>query len=268
MIFYCFYFYEYIQYTTKTCFMKRNLITGVFLFFACLLVIDGYSQEINTEKKVVESVNGVIAVQVGVPSTTMQRAIKNDMGNLGFGAGLEVLTNPFTWGKNKRNSPLRIGGELGYTYYGRFLSEVNINGYKGDYKTSYGILQLNAILQLRPQYTEVIRPFIELLAGGSFYLSSIKENLDLIESALGIETFSLGSHSSASFNKGIAVGCSFGNPRKEAGRFTLRVSYNRGNSIKYIVRNSLEYDPSNNSLQYQVDKAPVSYFMIQIGVGR
>ena len=67
------------------------------------------------------------------------------MGNLGFGAGFAVLSNPFTWGKNKRNSPLRIGGEAGYTYYGRFLSEVNINGYKGDYKTSYGILQLNAI---------------------------------------------------------------------------------------------------------------------------
>jgi hypothetical protein len=248
--------------------MKRNLITGMFLFFACLLAIAGYSQEINTEKEEVESVNGVISFQVGVPSSTMQRAIKNDMGNLGFGAGLEVLSNPFTWGKNKRNSPLRIGGEAGYTYYGRFLSEVNINGYKGDYKTSYGILNLNAILQIRPQYTEVIRPFVELLVGGSFYLSSIKENLDLIESSLGVETFSLDSYSSASFNKGMAVGCSFGNPRKQAGRFTLRVSYNRGNSIKYIVRNSLEYDPGNNSLQYQVGRAPVSYFMIQIGVGR
>lgn len=248
--------------------MKRNLIPGVFLFFACLFVMAGYSQEINTEKEEVESVNGVIAFQVGVPSTTMQRAIKNDMGNLGFGAGLEVLSNPFTWGKNKRNSPLRIGGEAGYTYYGRFLSEVNINGYKGDYKTSYGILNLNAILQIRPKYTEVIRPFVELLVGGSFYLSSIKENLDLIETSLGVETFSLDSYSSASFNKGLAVGCSFGNPRKQAGRLTLRVSYNRGNSIKYIVRNSLEYDPGNNSLQYQVGRAPVSYFMLQIGVGR
>ncbi len=248
--------------------MKRNLIPGVFLFFACLFVMAGYSQEVNTEKEEVESVNGVIAFQVGVPSTTMQRAIKNDMGNLGFGAGLEVLSNPFTWGKNKRNSPLRIGGEAGYTYYGRFLSEVNINGYKGDYKTSYGILNLNAILQIRPKYTEVIRPFVELLVGGSFYLSSIKENLDLIETSLGVETFSLDSYSSASFNKGLAVGCSFGNPRKQAGRLTLRVSYNRGNSIKYIVRNSLEYDPGNNSLQYQVGRAPVSYFMLQIGVGR
>ena len=248
--------------------MQRNLITAVFLFFACLLVINGFSQETAAEKKRVESVNGTFSFQVGIPSKAMQKAIKNDMGNLGFGAGLEVLTNPFTWGKNKRNSPLRIGGELGYTYYGRFLSEVNINGYEGNYKTSYGILQLNAILQLRPQYTEVITPFIEFLAGGSFYLSSINENLNVIESILGIESVSLGGHSSASFNKGIAVGCSFGDPRKVGGRFTLRVSYNRGNSIKYIVRNSVLYNPGNNSLTYQVDKAPVSYFIIQIGVGR
>jgi hypothetical protein len=248
--------------------MKRNLITGVYIFFACLLALTCYSQEVTTEKEEVESVNGVIAFQIGVPSTSMQKAIKNDMGNLGFGAGLELLSNPFTWGKKKRNSPLRIGGEAGYTYYGRFLSEVNINGYRGDYKTSYGILNLNAILQIRPQYTEVIRPFIELLVGGSFYLSSIKENLDLIESSLGVETFSLDSYSSASFNKGLAVGCSFGNPRKQSGRLTLRISYNRGNSIKYIVRNSLEYDPGNNSLQYQVGRTTVSYFMLQIGVGR
>jgi len=247
--------------------MNRNLIITILVLAVCWVGMTAQAQEPEAVKEEVEFVNGVIAFQVGIPSETMQRAIKNHMGNLGFGAGLEVLTNPFTWGKRKRNSPLRIGGEVGYTYYGRFLSEVNVNGYEGSYKTSYGILQLNAILQVRPKYTEVVRPFIELLVGGSFYLSSITENLNIIESALGIESISFGGHNSASFNKGLAIGCSFGDPRKKAGRFTLRVSYNRGNSIKYIVRNSVEYDPGNNTLQYQVGKAPVSYFMIQIGVG-
>ena len=80
--------------------MQRNLITAVLLYFACLLVINGFSQETAAEKKRVESVNGTFYFQVGIPSRAMQKAIKNDMGNLGFGAGLEVLTNPFTWGKN------------------------------------------------------------------------------------------------------------------------------------------------------------------------
>lgn len=248
--------------------MKPNLIIAGFLLFTTLLRVTGYAQETNIEKEEIESVNGFFAIQVGIPSKTMQKAIKNNMGNLGFGGGFALLTNPFTWGKNKRNSPLRLGGEAGYTYYGRFLSDVNINGYHGDYKTSYGILQLNALLQLRPKYPEVITPFIELLAGGSFYISRIKDNLDLIESSLGIETFDLDSYSSASFNKGIAVGCNIGKLKKEAPRLTIRISYNRGNSIKYVVRNSLVYNPSNNRLEYEVDRAPVNYFMIQVGIGK
>jgi hypothetical protein len=249
--------------------MKLNLIITGFLLFACLLRSKGNAQETNTAKEEIETVNGFLAFQVGIPSTSMQKAIKNNMGNMGFGAGFTLLSNPFTWGKNKRNSPLRIGGEAGYTYYGRFLSEVDINGYKGDYKTSYGILQLNALIQLRPKLMEDITPFFEILAGGNFYLSRIKENLDFIETSLGIETFDLDSYSSASFNKGIAVGCYIGNHQKKgAGRFVIRISYNRGSRIKYVVRNSLAYDPNTNWLGYEVDKAPVSYLMVQVGIGR
>lgn len=249
--------------------MKLSQTIACFFLFTFLPGIAGNAQEADTTKEEIETVNGFLAFQVGIPSASMQKAIKNNMGNMGFGAGFTLLSNPFTWGKNKRNSPVRIGGEAGYTYYGRFLSEVNINGYKGDYKTSYGILQLNALLQLRPKQTEAITPFLEILAGGNFYLSRIKDNLDFIESSLGIETFDLDSYSSASFNKGFAVGCYIGNHQKKgAARFAIRLSYNRGSSIKYVVRNSLAYDPNTNWLGYKVDKAPVSYFMVQVGVGR
>ncbi|MEP7375940.1 MAG: hypothetical protein ABI675_21270 [Chitinophagaceae bacterium] len=249
--------------------MQLNLIITGFLIFTCLFKATVNAQQTDTGKEKVQSANGFLAIQVGVPSTAMQKAIKNNMGNLGFGAGFAVLSNPFTWGKNKRNSPLRIGGEAGYTYYGRFLSDVNINGYHGDYKTSYGILQLNALLQLRPTHEEPITPFLEILAGGSFYISRIKENLDLIETSIGVETFDLDSYSSASFNKGVAIGCYIGNyQKKESPRFTIRISYNRGNHIKYIVRNSLIYNAANNRLEYEVDRAPVSYFMVQLGIGR
>lgn len=249
--------------------MRSNLIIPVLLICTLLMVAQSHAQKTGANKADIESVNGFFAFQAGIPSKTMQEAIKNNMGNLGFGGDFAALSNPFTWGKNKRNSSLRIGGELGYSYYGRFLSEVNVNGYRGDYKTSYGILQLNALLQLRPYLPETITPFFEVLAGGNFYLSTIKENLGAIESALGIQTLELDGYSSASFNKGLAVGCYIGNPRnKDAARLLLRVSYNRGNSIKYIVRNSLQYNASNNRLEYYVDKAPVNYFIVQIGIGR
>lgn len=218
-------------------------------------------------KEYIEKANGFIGLQVGIPTAGMQDAIKNKMGNMGFGIGISGLTNPFSWGRNKRNSPLRIGAEAGYTYYGRFLSKVNINGYEGDYKTSYGILQLNGIIQLRLSQPEYITPFIEALLGGNFYLSTTKENLSAIESGLGIPRFDIGGYSSASVNKGVGVGCSIGKFREDEARFTLRVSYNWGPKIRYVIRNSLTYNSSAGQLEYYVGETPVKYFMVQVGVG-
>lgn len=238
------------------------------IIFVLLISISGFSQEDdNRRPKEVESINGLLAIQVGIPSEKTRQAILNEMGNVGFGGGLTVLTNPFSWGKNKRNSPLRIGAEVGYTYYGRFISEVNINGYSGDYKTSYGILNLNGVIQLRSSEAEKINPFAEFLMGGSFYLSSIRENLDVIESSLGIRPVDMGGYNSASFNKGLAVGVTIGKPERKSARFTLRVSYNWGSNIKYVVRNSLNYDPATGGLSYQVGEAPVRYLLAQVGIG-
>jgi hypothetical protein len=237
----------------------------VFIILALLILNSSNAQ--SGHQQYIQKGNGLIALQVGIPSTAMQKAVANKMGNLGFGIGVSGFTNPFSWGRNKRNSPLRIGGEAGYTYYGRFLSEVNINGSRGDYKTSYGIVQLNGILQLRPSLPEVISPFLEVLGGGNFYISTTKENLTAIESSLGITAFDMGSYSSASFNKGVAVGCSFGKPRREKARFTLRLSYNWGKNIKYVVRNSLAYNTSNGHLEYYTGSAPVRYLMAQLGIG-
>jgi hypothetical protein len=242
------------------------------LFCFCLLAFNSSiiaQNDLPSRRSDAEALNALFALQVGLPFRDMQAAVKNNMGNAGIGAGLSVLTNPFSWGRNKRNSPIRIGAEVGYTYYGRFLSDVNINGYRGSYKTSYGIFQLNALLRLQPSEPAPIRPFFEVLVGGNFYLSNTKEDLSAIESALGLQGFDIDSYGSAGFNKGIAVGCSFGkkNPKRDDARFILRISYNRGSDIKYVVRNSLDYYPSTNSLGYLLGRAPVKYLMVQLGVG-
>jgi len=246
--------------------MKRKYT--ILLFTSVLLATLCRAQDDAESPKAPERTNALLAFEVGIPSKDMRAAIKNNMGNIGFGGALSVLTNPFTWGTKKRNSPLRIGAEIGYTYYGRFLSEVNINGYRGNYKTSYGILHANALFRLLPSEPAPVRPFIEIMAGGNFYLSDTKENLNAIESALGLQGFDIGSYASAGFNKGIALGCSFGKKtrRNDDGLFTLRLSYNKGSDIKYVVRNSLVYNPGSG-LQYAVGRAKVSYIMAQVGVG-
>jgi len=240
---------------------QKRILSGIIVLF--VLTNSCFGQQ----SAYVEKMNGFLGLQVGVPTKDMQPAIRNKMGNTGFGAGFMFLTNPFSWGRNKRNSPLRIGAELGYTYYGRFLTKVDINGYQGDYKTAYGILDLNGVIQFRPQVESSVQPFVELFAGGNFYLSTIRENLNAIESALGIPAFELDSYSSASFNKGAAIGFSFGRRHENNARFTIRGSFNIGSDIKYIVRNSLQYNQTTGFMEYSVGKAPVKYFLIQAGIG-
>lgn len=246
--------------------MKRKYFI---FFFACILwVTPSRAQDDAASPEAAEQTNVSLAFEVGIPFKVMQAAIKNNMGNIGFGGVLSFLTNPFTWGAIKRNSPLRIGAEIGYTYYGRFLSEVNINGYRGNYKTSYGILHANVLLRLLPSSPAPVRPFIEVMGGGNFYLSDTKENLNAIESALGLQGFDIDSYASTGFNKGVAIGCSFGKKtrRNDDGLFTLRMSYNLGSDIRYVVRNSLVYNPGQG-LQYTVGRAKVKYIMVQAGVG-
>jgi hypothetical protein len=209
----------------------------------------------------------LLGLQLGFPGNEMKKAVRNKMANVGIGGTLYYLTNPLSWGKNKRNSAIRIGGELAYTYYGRFITDVNVGGYQGSYKTSYGILNLNAIFRLRPPHVTPVVPFVDLVAGGNFYISSTKQNLDAIETALGFEAADFGGYSSSSFNKGIAAGISIGSNEVQKARFVIRVSCNWGSDIKYVVRNSVAYDPGSNQLTYEVGKAPVRYMLVQIGVG-
>lgn len=205
----------------------------------------------------------MIGANLGIPFPAMANAIKNNMGNTGFGISGMFLANP----SGHKPSVLRLGGEIGYTYYGRFKTDVVVNGFGGDYKTSYGILTLQGIARLRPPQTGRVSPFLDLFAGGNFYVSVIRENLGFIESSLGLQPFDMGGELSASFSKGIGAGVSIGPPEKGKARFVLRLSFTDGSRFKYIVRNSLRYDSNLGSLVYETGRAPLRYMMVQVGVG-
>jgi hypothetical protein len=243
--------------------MKRCLY--FFLLFLCNSSVG--QDTIAENKSELQDGDFLFGLQFGIPGDQMKKAVHNKMGDIGFGGTIYYLTNPLTWGKNKRNSPIRLGGELAYTYYGRFISDVSIGGYQGSYKTTYGILNLNAIFRLRPPRVAPVVPFADVIIGGNFYISRMKENLDALESALGVQTTEFGGYSSSSFNKGIGAGLSFGSSKAREARFVFRVTCNWGSDIKYVVRNSVTYDPGNNKLNYEIGKAPVKYVLIQLGIG-
>lgn len=189
-----------------------------------------------------------IALNIGMPSRAMQPAIRNNMFNLGFGLSILAAYNPF-----KKSSVLRLGGEIGYTYYGRFKS--------GGLKTSYGIAHLAPVVRLRPDKASALVPFFDIFGGGDFYISNTKEDLDALETIAGIESYSFGGTISASFVKGLATGVMIRFSKKDLSRLLLRLSYTRGSRIKYVDRKSL--DPAYGFLE---GRAPVEYFAIQVGI--
>lgn len=260
--------------------MKKSIIFFILLFtcfhlfcqdssFTEKTILNAPAPPAETPAKKAKS-NGdfMLGLNVGIPFPEMRNAIKNNMGNLGFGISLIGLLNPFSLGHNDANVPIHIGLELGYTYYGRFKTPVNIGGNSGDYKTSYGIATTNAIVRFRPAYTHRFTPFADVFAGGNYYLSTIKQNLSFIESSLNIPALEFDSPSSASFSRGFGAGFTLGKLNNESQpRFVCRVTYNVGSPIKYVVRDSLKYDAGANTLTYEEGRAAVKYILVQIGIG-
>ncbi len=240
--------------------MPKPLLLFCFLLFASLQAAAQPAAATATEPT---SHDFMLGINFGIPFPAMATAIKNNMGNTGFGIGGMFLANP----AGKKPSVIRLGGELGYTYYGRFKTDVQVNGFGGDYKTSYGILNLHGVARLRPATTGNVSPFLDLFAGGSFYISTIRENLGFIESSLGLQPFDMGGELSASFSKGIGAGITIGPPEKGRARFALRLSFTDGSRFTYIVRNSLRYDSNRGALVYETGRAPLRYMMVQVGVG-
>lgn len=207
----------------------------------------------------------LFGLQVGVPSAEMRPAIRNQMGDVGLGGTFLFLSDPYTWGKNKRSSALRLGGGVGYTFYGRFKTEVPWNNYTGRIKTSYGIFDAKVIARFRPQLGRGIHPFADLQAGMDLYTSTTREDLSVMEREDDDED--IDNTSSASFTKGIAGGIAIGSRDPGQAKFVIRAMYNWGGQVRYIVRNSMYYDPAGRTLYYEKAKAPVRYVAIQVGVG-
>jgi hypothetical protein len=116
-----------------------------------------------------------------------------------------------------------------------------------------------------PGDTRIV-PFADIIGGGNFYISTIKEDLNAIESALGIPGFDFGGTFSGTFVKGAGLGFSIGPKGGEKARLVIRFSYVEGSSkIRYIVRNSLQ--PNGNTLSYQEGRSPVRYYAVHAGIG-
>lgn len=197
------------------------------------------------------------SIQMDMPNEKMRPAVRNNMGDKGFGLAASFMANPYTWGRNKRNSPLRIGGELGYTYYGRFK--------QSGIKASTGMIHLTAMARLHHEEAHRLMPFFDIFAGGNFYMASFREDVNAIESIAGLEPSSFASMNSASFVHGAAVGVFLGQEHPEKMRLQLRFAYTRGTAFKYVERNSMVV--VNNGVYVLIGKVPVDYFSIQIGLG-
>ena len=245
--------------------MRKIVILASLLATAGTLFAQQGHEEVDQGFYKERGIDIALGLHVGIPTKDMRKAIRNNMMDMGFGLNFVFVSDPLLWfNKNAPSSPVRLGADVGYTYYGRFLSEITVNGYKGDYKTSYGIGHLNGILRLRPPHHSAIIPYIDGLIGLNVYFSSTKENFSFIESALGLESLAFAGTASASFVKGFGAGFTIGRKDPNKPRINFRATYQAGSSIKYVERNSINYEQGSNRLTYVEGRAPVKYFTAQV----
>lgn len=200
-----------------------------------------------------------------VPMGGMRQAIQNRMGNMGFGVALNGYINPWALVRNPRPSALWFGGGFAYSYLGRDLSSLSNSNVRADYKTTYQLLQIDLMARLRPAEPLPALPFIEVFAGGCFYNSTLQENLTVLQTGLGQEPFVYGDFNSGTFNRGLAVGVQTTPARPGAPGFSLRLAYNMGGRINYVVRNSLVLN-NDNRLQFATGETRARTISLQVGV--
>ena len=202
-----------------------------------------------------------LAAQVAIPSTAFRRAIQNSFGNLGFGAALGFVFNPFL---RKKPSLVHLGLDFGYLNYG-IDKTLPVNYYP--LKTTYNIYTLNGLLRVQPKELRNFAPFADGMLGLKIFNTVTKVDEDALTTVINNPPSQVLQRTNHTiFNYGVGLGFTTGNPHKLEGvRFFLRVLYLWGGPATYVVRGSVQLDNAGN-VNFQTDQARTDMFVIHLGV--
>ena len=203
--------------------------------------------------------------QVAIPSEELKKAINNELGNLGYGFSTGFAVNPFM---KKRPSPVFLGAEFGYLFYG--VDTIEAKNDIPPLKTSYNVYSFNALGRVILTQSQRFVPFIDGLVGVKVFNTRTKIDKNLIDTALNDDQEEL-IHKTNDAGLNYSVGLGFytrrakKTPDEARPSFSLRFLYVWGDETEYVIRDSIEVSP-DMFVTYETGRANTTMFQIQFGL--
>lgn len=239
---------------TCRCLILANLIT----FFSTV----GAAQDTDIDQFHV-SVFGNVAF----PISELRKAVDNDMGSLGVGAGTSILVNPTM---KTKNSPVFIGLDLNYLTFGR--DKTDGSAAAPAYKTSFNFYSICGMMRLYPDPEKIgFSPFIDGMLGLKLVNARTKVDKDLFNTINNDKDDVI--NNATDKGLGYAVGLGFvsrkyrestdGTMRKRES-ITIRITYHGGAPITHVKRGSVVID--NGNVTFQTEEAKPDMIVLQVGL--
>lgn len=227
--------------------MKKTLFTGMLI-----VLILGLAQITKAQAM------GGVSFQVGIP----QGEFYDNNDNLGFGISAEGFLRP------NPISPVLFGLSVSYMMYGREVRRApmsyTIPDVTVDVERTNNIANLLLLLRIDPVPVGTIKPYIDLMAGGSylFTVTSIKENWSYDDV---VSDHNLGD---VSWNYGVGAGLLI-QLFKEPGLdffLDLKGRHIWGTPAEYLTEGDVKINTQNGSVYYNTSTSRTDMLYLQLGV--
>ncbi len=230
------------------------------LLFVLISLVTVFGQKYDSSK--FSFINFYFNTQTAIPSKEFREAMKNDVGNLGFGLTTGIVISPLL---ENKPSPILLGLDFGYFKYGQDKQQAT--GTSPPLKTTWNVFTWNGLARLRPRFQRgSITPFIDGLLGVKLYNTKTKIDKNVIDFIFNDDQPEvINNVKHFGLNYGLGAGF-YSNPKKQVSPgFTMRVLYLWGDEATYVVRNSVQVTSSGN-VTFETARANTSMVMIQLGI--
>jgi hypothetical protein len=240
------------------------MIIGRRLIFAFLVVACPRAAAQDTD---VDQVHISALGSLAFPFPELRKAVDNNIGGLGVGAGATLLVNPTM---KKKNSPVFIGLDLNYLTFGRDKTEGT--DVAPPYKTSFNFYTVSGVMRLYP-YPEKIGfcPFLDGMLGLKLVNARTKVDKDIFNTINNDEDEVI--NNTTDKGLGYALGVGFVNRKyredadgamRKKESLTIRIAYHWGATATYVKRGSVVID--NGSVTLETGEVKPDMIVLQVGL--
>lgn len=223
----------------------KNIFVILLMSFVCL---QGLAQEyIETEDNGVPKGELWLGLQVAVPTGDFAASIDR---NFAYGGNIGYVGSP-----SKKSQFFQIGADISVLYMGKDKKEI------GDLrvKTTNTAFFTHLVARFRVETESFIKPYVDIMGGGKFFLTTTKYNNDVVQTLLDLENDEIfGEQSNGAWSYGTGLGFTM---KKSSISLDFKVIYLRGSGLNYISPTNFFQD-DNGDFFYESQEIRFSHMIL------